>query len=131
MDGKPLENTKVDIYDFLTPFQSPPLPQIDPAKLGNSIREGFTNSMGEIDFVLSHGNYTVRIENKAIGWDIRNVFLTEPEQEVHFDFFSVRQEPVKADYLKASLSYTNILMLCLASALMATGAVTFIRSRRK
>jgi len=131
MDGKPLENTKVDIYDFLTPFQSPPVPQIDPAKLGTPIKEGFTNNLGEIDFLLSRGNYTVRIENKAIGWDMQNVFLTEPEQEVNFDFFSIRQEQVKGTYPKSSLNWVNIGMLCTATALMATGVVIFLQSRRK
>lgn len=134
LDGNPVGNTKVSIYDLIPEcFQSPPIPNIDPATLDSPIKEGYTDSSGEVEFTLNHGNYTVRIENKAIleTFAIEAVFLNKPEQEVDFTFATVHLEPVPVAHRALSLSYINTLMLCLASALMATGTVTFMHSRKK
>jgi len=124
LDGKPMSNAKVTIYAFLTPLRS------DPANLGSPMAEGFTNDLGEISFVISHGNYTVRVETNH-QWYAENAILREHEQEVNIDFFSVQQKQAQGIFPRPSLGYTNISMLCIASALMATGVTIFMRSRKR
>jgi hypothetical protein len=135
LDGNPVGNTKVDVYDLIPKcFQSPPIPNIDPATLGSPIKEGFTDNSGEIEFMLNCGNYTVRIENEDVfKWKfaIDAIFLTEPEQEVGFTFCSVRTETVPVTHPASTLSYLNVGMLCAATTLMASGVIIFAQSRRK
>ena len=134
LDGNPVGNTKVDVFDLIPEcFQSPPIPDIDPATLGSPIEEGFTDGSGEVTFMLNRGNYTVRIENKNVfKWTfaIDAVFLTEPEQEMDFTFYSVRSQPVPT-HPASTLNYMNVGMLCVAAALMASGIIIFAQSPKR
>lgn len=119
LNGKPLSGAKVSVYPFWTPQGT------DPANLGSPIfgREAFTDSKGEATFTLGLGNYTARAEYNN-QWAAKNIEVKHLYHDVEIDLSTAQQTQ------RLSLGYTTVIILCVASALLATGVTSFIQSRK-
>jgi len=119
LNGKPLSGAKVSVYPFWT------LQGTDPANLGSPVfgREEFTDSKGEATFTLGLGNYTVRAEYNN-QWAAKNIEVKHLYHDVEIDLSTAQQ------IQRLSLGYTTVIILCVASALLATGVTSFIQSRK-
>jgi len=120
LNGKPLSGAKVSVYPFWAPQGT------DPANLGSPVfgREGFTDSKGEATLTLGLGNYTVRAEYNN-QWVAKNIEVKHLYHDVEIDLSTAQQTQ------RLSLGYTTVIILCVASALLATGVTSFIQSHKK
>ena len=128
LDGNPLPNAKVSIFDFLTPIASPPSPQKDPESMGDPLTESFTDFQGQVNFVLPYGNYTVRVEHSSIGVYVENVFLNRHEATLNCDFTSPQK--IKVTTFPLYMTFSRIAILCAGVAMLSIG-VTLLIARRK
>jgi hypothetical protein len=130
-EGKPVNNTRVELYDQYIPTGGSPYPRT----------WGYTNSTGEVDFTMPYGNYTVKAYVSPVpvtdvsSWGKvkqKTVFLAESHQEVDFTFVFTDLEPSPPKPVTSyTVSYMTIIILCVASGLMIVVVTIFIRSRKK
>jgi len=118
--GQPVSHAKVTLYSFWTPQGT------DPANLGSPVfgHEAFTNIEGEATLTSGLGNYTVRAEYNN-QWAAKNVEVKHTYHDVEIDLSNAQQT------LGLSFGYTTVIILCVASVLMAAGVTSFIQFRKK
>lgn len=125
LNGKPVSNAKITVYRFWTPPGEDPANIGSPVLLGSEGVEKFTDSKGEVTFALARGNYTVRAEANN-QWCAKNVEFKHQYADVEIDLSNAQQAR-----LSIPLGYTSIIILCVASALMAAGVTIFIRPYKR
>ena len=122
--GQPVNHAKITVYRFWAPQETDPANLGSPILLGGLGAEAFTDNDGKLIFATAPGNYTVRAEANNL-WAARNVEFKHTYHDVEIDLSTAQQTR------GLSLGYTTVIILCVASILMAAGVMSFIQSQKR
>jgi hypothetical protein len=125
LNEKPLPNLKVKAYNFIMPWEGPPVPLPDPDTVGKPVREEITNQNGEATLVLSPGNYTIKLETSPTSFDLRIIEAKHQYHDVYFTYYSSQHEPAET-----KTPAVTLILLCIASAITGVAVAIWVLRHR-